>query len=160
MPEQYHNTRVCPDHFISGAPSKLHDVNNPDWAPSLKVVYERVSKGSVSSRCERYERAAKRRRLRSTESMEKTSTEESENERMESNSEIGVTNHASALLHNCVTVQTDLSCDTIERDVTMLRCEIEELKRENETLKQAVKQLQSELEERKMNEGYFEDDDK
>ena len=42
----------------------------------------------------------------------------------------------------------------------MLRCEIEELKRENETLKQAVKQLQSELEEWKMNEGYFEDDDK
>ena len=139
LPEQYYNTRVCPDHCISGAPSKLHDVNNPDWAPSLKVLYERVSKGSVSSRCERYERAAKRRRLHSTESMGKTSTEESENERMESNSEIGVTNHATALLHNCVTVQTDLSCDTIERDVTMLRCEMEELKRENETLKQAVK---------------------
>ena len=91
MPEQYYNTCVRPDHFISGAPTKLHDVNNPDWAPSLKVVYERVSKGIVSSRCERYGRAAKRRRLRSTESMEKTSTEESENERMESNSEIGVT---------------------------------------------------------------------
>ena len=42
----------------------------------------------------------------------------------------------------------------------MLRCEIKELKRKNETLKQTVKQLQSEVEERKMNEGYFEDDDK
>ncbi len=32
-PLQYYNLRVCSDHFISGAPSKLYDVTNPDWAP-------------------------------------------------------------------------------------------------------------------------------
>ena len=58
-----------------------------------------------------------------------------------------VTNQATVLLHNCIAVQTDLSCNMIEQDITMLRCEIEELKRENATLKQTTKQLQSEQEE-------------
>ena len=87
--------------------------------------------------------------------MEKTITEELGNEDMESNLEIDVTNEAAVILDNCIAVQTDLSFDMIERDVVKLRCEIEELKRENETLKQTVKQLESELEERTMNEGYF-----
>ena len=29
---------VCSDHFVSGAPLKL---NNPNWAPSLKLGYKR-----------------------------------------------------------------------------------------------------------------------
>ena len=29
-PEQYSNIIVCGDHFLSNAPSKLYDVNNPD----------------------------------------------------------------------------------------------------------------------------------
>ena len=121
-----------------------------------KQSYERVSKRSLSSRSERYERPVKRRRLCLQESMEKTITEELGNEDMKSNLEIDVTNEAAVILDNCIAVQTDLSFDMIERDVVKLRCEIEELKRENETLKQ----LESELEERTMNEGYFKDDGK
>ena len=78
LPEQYYNIRVCSDHFVSGTPSKLYDVSNPDWAPSMKLVYEKVSKRSLTSRSERYDRAVKRRRLCLQELMEKTATEEEE----------------------------------------------------------------------------------
>ena len=57
-PEQYHNTRVCSDHFLRGSPSQLYDENNPDWAPSLKLGYETSSLGKRST--ERYKRAADR----------------------------------------------------------------------------------------------------
>ena len=53
-PEQYHNTRVCSDHFLDVSPSQLYDENNPGWAPSLKLGYETSSLGK------RYERAADR----------------------------------------------------------------------------------------------------
>lgn len=39
-PEQYPNTQLCLDHFASGLPSALFDENNPDWAPSLNLVYD------------------------------------------------------------------------------------------------------------------------
>ena len=38
-PDQYHNTRVCSDHFASGSPSQLYDDSNPDWAPTLRLGY-------------------------------------------------------------------------------------------------------------------------
>ena len=34
--------RVCSDHFVSGMPAKLDDLNNPDWAPLLKLGYNRT----------------------------------------------------------------------------------------------------------------------
>ena len=52
-PEQYYNIRVCSDHFINGSPSRLYDETNPDWAPSLKLVFEI----SASGRSERYDRS-------------------------------------------------------------------------------------------------------
>ena len=52
--EQYHNTRVCSDHFLDVSPSQLYNENNPDWAPSLKLGYETSSLGK------RYKRAADR----------------------------------------------------------------------------------------------------
>jgi len=61
------NTRICSDHFIGGAPSKLHDSTHPDWAPSRKLGNTKV--GSNESRrnekecmaaMARYERAVKR----------------------------------------------------------------------------------------------------
>ena len=67
------------------------------------------------------------------------------NEDIESNLEIEVTNEAAVIIDNCIAVQTDLSFDMIEQDVVKLQCKIEELKRENQTLKQTVKQLESEL---------------
>ena len=67
LPDQYQNTRVCSDHFVCGFPSKLYDVNNPDWTPSVKLGYESNSVGkatvSMQSRVERYERALKRQRV-------------------------------------------------------------------------------------------------
>ena len=56
-PKQYYNIRVCSDHFINGSPSRLYDETNPDWAPSLKLVFE----ASACGRSERYDCALKRR---------------------------------------------------------------------------------------------------
>ena len=158
MPEQYYNIRVCSDHFVSGAPSKLYDVTNPDWAPSLKLVYEKVSKRSLTSRSERYDRAVKRRRLCLQELMEKTATEEEEleNEDIELDLEIDVTTVIPDNYHS-IAVQTDNSFDMIEQN---FQHEIEELRRENETLKQTFNRLESELEGQTMNEEYFKDDNK
>ncbi|KAK7889187.1 hypothetical protein WMY93_024747 [Mugilogobius chulae] len=36
------NGRVCSDHFKRGCPSLTADVTSPDWAPSLKLGYERT----------------------------------------------------------------------------------------------------------------------
>lgn len=35
--DQYCHMRVCSDHFVLGSPCTLYDVNNPDWAPSIKL---------------------------------------------------------------------------------------------------------------------------
>ena len=61
-PEQYLNTRVCSDHFVSGSPSALFDENNPDWAPSLNLGYE-----GIEAKSGRYERAVKRSKKRALE---------------------------------------------------------------------------------------------
>ena len=61
-PEQYPNTRVCSDYFVSGSPSALLDENNPDWAPSLNLEYDSESMDSVQAKSRRYERAVERSR--------------------------------------------------------------------------------------------------
>lgn len=43
------NTQVCSEHFVTGAPSKLFDDTNPDWAPSLKLGYTDEGDRSASS---------------------------------------------------------------------------------------------------------------
>ncbi len=60
-PNQYEYVRVCSDHFISGAPSKLYDIDSPDWAPSLRLGH---SESSTINQCtvERYQRAAARKK--------------------------------------------------------------------------------------------------
>ncbi|XP_065884562.1 uncharacterized protein [Dysidea avara] len=51
------SSRVCSLHFLSGKPSTLYDVTNPDWLPTLNMGYQcRPANG------ERYARAQKRRR--------------------------------------------------------------------------------------------------
>ena len=47
LPGQYKNVRVCSTHFLSGAPSTLYDVTNPDWAPSLNLGYDPVGDYTV-----------------------------------------------------------------------------------------------------------------
>ena len=66
----------------------------------MKLVYECVSKRSLSSRSERYERAVKRRKLCLQESMEKAITEELGIEDIESNLEIDITNEDDVILDN------------------------------------------------------------
>lgn len=55
--EKYKYVRVCSDHFISGVPAKLYDIDNPDWAPTQKLVHTGSARGTM----ERYGRAHKRR---------------------------------------------------------------------------------------------------
>ena len=59
-PDQYENTRVCSDHFVSGSPSKLFDDSSPDWAPSLHLGYDSHESDCVDARSERYERVMER----------------------------------------------------------------------------------------------------
>ena len=58
-PEKLEYVRVCSGHFVSGMPAKLYDSNNPDWAPSLKLGY---NKTGTQAECSlgRYERAIQR----------------------------------------------------------------------------------------------------
>ena len=60
-PEQYQYVRVCSDHFISGAPAKLYDNDNPDWAPSL-ILGHMCSTSKPECSVERYERALTRKK--------------------------------------------------------------------------------------------------
>ena len=54
---------MCSTHFLSGAPSTLYDVTNPDWAPTLNLGYDPVGDHTVQASTERYERAIKRRKV-------------------------------------------------------------------------------------------------
>ena len=44
-------SRVCSDHYISSKPATLFEQNNPDWVPTLKMVY---SSGKLD--CSRHQR--------------------------------------------------------------------------------------------------------
>ncbi|KAK7489625.1 hypothetical protein BaRGS_00019020 [Batillaria attramentaria] len=43
---------VCSDHFVSGVPAYLRDVNAPNWKPTLKLGHS----DSVTPNSDRYER--------------------------------------------------------------------------------------------------------
>ncbi|XP_037508339.1 uncharacterized protein LOC119384115 isoform X2 [Rhipicephalus sanguineus] len=45
--------KVCSEHFVSGRPSYLMDVTNPDWAPSLRLGYDRNSAAKSEARHQR-----------------------------------------------------------------------------------------------------------
>ena len=57
------NMPVCSDYVVGGSPSTLHDVNNQDLAPSLRLVFETVAESTLQARSKWYERAIKRRKL-------------------------------------------------------------------------------------------------
>ena len=52
VPGIYKSMCVCSDHFVGGSPSTctLHDVNNQDSAPSLKLEVETVAKSTLQAR--------------------------------------------------------------------------------------------------------------
>ena len=55
--------RVCIDHLVGGNPSTLHDVNNQEWRPSLKLVFETVAESTLQAKSKWYDIAIKRRKL-------------------------------------------------------------------------------------------------
>ena len=174
MPEQYYNIRVCSDHFISGTPSKLYDVTNPDWAPSLKLVYEEVCEDGPSSRSERYDRAVKRRRLCLQENeaeivqdeaeiaqdeaveMEATEAEPTVEDLIKENETLKV------LQQNYLGEIEDLrrENDLLKQSEQSCQDKIEELKKENERLICFDDQLKVKLEAHTLNEENFRNDDK
>lgn len=146
--EQYYNIRVCSDHFINGSPSHLYDKINPDWAPSLKLVFE----ASASGRSERYDCALNRRiaMCLSEESMEMVDTvtlcrEENDTE-MENAEECCDT----------VTTRTEIAVQTEEmEDHRQLTLEMEKLKKENDCLKLTNHHLTLKVEEQGLTKDNF-----
>ncbi len=106
VPEQYYNIRVCSDHFITSSPSNLYDETNPDWAPSLKLVFEYKVCSQTS---DRYERAVKRRRVTMC-SEESTGMEEEEERTGDQDDIVNNTNpRDNDELTKDVAVQTELT---------------------------------------------------
>ena len=50
VPGIYKNMCLCSDHFVGGTPSTLHNVNNQDRAPSLKLEVETVAESTPQAR--------------------------------------------------------------------------------------------------------------
>ena len=147
-PEQYANTRVCSDHFVSGSPSALFDQNNLDWAPSLNLGYESVSMPSIEARSERYGRVVARSRKRALATRDEIP--ESDVDSVEGNS---------------VSTQTDLSMRGMEEviakredEISDLQTQLEVTKEENKKLHQTTKKIEQQLQEYKLNEASFEND--
>ncbi len=141
--EQFGNTRVCSDHFLNGAPCKLYDINNPNWAPSLNLVFEETSVSTMKAKSERYERAIKRKRVTAASA---TSVENSCNDTDTVNPTADtiteLSSHPSG--YNEVDVQTDLTFSTmfdlpLRSEVQELRSELDRVKADNESLKKELK---------------------
>ncbi|KAK3894084.1 hypothetical protein Pcinc_002103 [Petrolisthes cinctipes] len=58
-PDPNHNDS---DNWPKGAPAKLYDESNPDWAPSLELGYTKSTRSSTRKSAARYQHAAKRRK--------------------------------------------------------------------------------------------------
>ena len=152
-PEQYLNTRVCSDHFVSGSPSALFDENNPDWAPSLNLGYEGMD--SIEAKSGRYERAVKRSTKRAFDELEP----ETDHEKQKADDEI-------ADEGNSVSTQTDLSMKDLDEDkakkkddISHLQTELEVTREENKKLYLTAKKLKQEVEDYSLIEASFKDDD-
>ena len=73
---------MCSDHFVSGKPSQLYEINHEDWAPFQNLGYNRPSEGSKQS--ERASRAVVRwSRKRMREELEGENLETTEDQLME-----------------------------------------------------------------------------
>ncbi|KAK4886985.1 hypothetical protein RN001_003256 [Aquatica leii] len=58
--------KICSDHFLSGKPAPLGNVNNPDYVPHLKMGYK-TNKSSSHAAAQRYARAKRRELLQLSE---------------------------------------------------------------------------------------------
>ena len=150
---------------MCGFPSKLYDVNNPDWTPSIKLGYESNSVGRAMvqlSRAERYERPLKRQRI-SVEDDDEVVTLSLEEESTCTTS--SVDNLLAMDTCSFTAVQTDLSFDTAldlatPQDVKELQSQLDQTKKENNALKEVIEKLVQKVKESLFDEAYFENDNK
>ena len=128
-PEQYPNTRVCSDHFVSGSPSALFDEKNPDWAPSLNLGYDSESMDSIEAKSGRYERAVGRSRKRAIDELE-----------LEVDPEIPEADDETADEGNSISTQTDLSMKDLDEDRAKRQDDISHLQTQLELTRELGKQ--------------------
>ena len=60
-----HDYRICSRHFVLGKPAKLHEINSPNWLPTLHLGHTKQSAQTTSSSTvsvDRYERVTERHR--------------------------------------------------------------------------------------------------
>ena len=127
-PGWYKNTRICSDHFVSGAPSPLYDETNEDWVPTLNLGWEDFVPESTLQACgEIGDRAAKRRMI-----MDMFCDEQNK---------VGDEEVNSSDTDDGVSVQTDLS----GANLPSLVGELEEVKRDNCTLTRDLLSHRSEV---------------
>ena len=145
--ESYQYVRVCSDYFVNGMPSALYDLNNPDWAPSLKLGYELKVTGK-----DRYERmTARTARKRHSGQIDICSSPELES------------NHKPETGTASQTNLTSMDITEAEQTLKSLRKEIDKvtMEKEKEVKYQSseVKKLKEENEELSLNEAVFKEKD-
>ncbi len=112
---------------MDGAPRKLYDnINNPNWAPSLNLVFEETNVSTMKARSERYERAIKRKRVGTAVTSEVNSCDDTDSVNLTTITTAELLSHPSG--HKEVDVQTNLTFSTM-LDLP-LRSEVEELRSE------------------------------
>ncbi|CAG9840696.1 unnamed protein product [Diabrotica balteata] len=67
---QLNNARVCSNHFISGKPSSVEDILNPDWVPNINMGYASSSHRAVCCNIERYKRSIRKQMAEDTDPKE------------------------------------------------------------------------------------------
>ena len=137
-PEQYPNTRVCSDHFVSGSPSALFDENNPDWAPCLNLGYDSESMDYIEAKSGRYERAVGRSRKRAVGRSRKRAIDEME---LEVDPEMPEDDET-ADEGNSISTQTDLSMKDLDEDRAKGQDDISHLQTQLEVTREENKKLQ------------------
>ena len=174
--EQYFNTRVCSDHFISGSPAALFDENSPDWAPSINLGHDsELREDSVKAVSGRYARAVERSRKRGFAEVEPEVDPEAPETDSRTDADIAADNETdvdtgnsgteAVYEGNSVRTQTDLSMTVTEDtarqqdEIKLLKSQLETTKEENRTLIQTVEKLRQEVEDTSLNEAYCKDND-
>ena len=151
-------TGVCSDHFVSGKPSQLYEVNNEDWAPSQNLGYDRLSEGSKrSERASRAVARSSRKRLREElagENMLETTEDITEGSRIK-DAETQTTLSGDVLESNYEHTKH------VEKELQELQMKVEQLAPEEDIgvklnrMDREMKEPQAELKESRYNEDAF-----